>query len=90
LDFEHTVIIKPGPIVGARSESRPVEAIFRRTAQFLGVISGGLLKDSWAQDGDIIGRAAVRAGLKTLDTQGSASKVWEVDQSDILSLGKAE
>ena len=90
LDFEHTVIIKPGLIVGARSESRPVEAIFRRTAQFLGVISGGLLKDSWAQDADIIGRAAVRAGLKTLDTQSSVSKVWEVGQSDILSLGKAE
>lgn len=59
LDFEHTVIIKPGLIVGTRSESRPVEAIFRRTAQFLGSISGGLLKDSWAQDADVIARAAV-------------------------------
>jgi uncharacterized protein YbjT (DUF2867 family) len=90
LDFEHTVIIRPGLIVGTRSGSRPVEAIFRRTAQFLGAISGGLLKDSWAQDADVIGRAAVRAGLKTLDTETSALKVWEVGQSDILSLGRAE
>jgi uncharacterized protein YbjT (DUF2867 family) len=90
LKFEQTVVIKPGLIVGARSDSRPVEAIFRRTARFLGAISGGLLKDSWVEDADVIGRAAVKAGLKTLDTQTPVLKVWEVGQSDILSLGRAE
>jgi uncharacterized protein YbjT (DUF2867 family) len=35
LDFEHTVIVKPGLIVDERKESRPVEAISRGTAKLL-------------------------------------------------------
>jgi uncharacterized protein YbjT (DUF2867 family) len=88
LEFDHTVIVQPGLIVGTRSESRPVEAIVRGTAQILGAISGGYLKDGWAQDADVIGRAAVRAGLKAAQDETTAPKVWVVEQKEILSLGR--
>lgn len=88
LGFEHTLIVKPGLIVGDREESRPVEAVFRGAAKFLGAISGGILKDGWAQDVDVIGRAAVKAGLKADKVKDGELKVWEVEQKEILSLGR--
>jgi uncharacterized protein YbjT (DUF2867 family) len=48
LDFEHTVILKPGIIVGERQESRPVEFVVRKIAGFAGAL-GHALKDPWAQ-----------------------------------------
>jgi uncharacterized protein YbjT (DUF2867 family) len=89
LDFEHTVIVKPGLIVGDRGESRPIEAVFRGTAKLLGALSGGALKDAWAQDADVIARAAVKAGLKASEVKESELKFWEVDQGEILSLGRS-
>jgi hypothetical protein len=88
LGFEHTVILKPGLIVGSREDSRPPEAALRGVAKFMGAISGGLLKDWWAQDADVIGKAAVSAGLKALE--GGAPKVWDVEQSEIVKLGRTE
>lgn len=90
LGFERTVIVKPGLIVGNRKESRPIEAIFRGTAKFLGAISGGFLKDAWAQDADVIARATVKAGLKANESTDSELKVWNVEQKDILALGRKE
>ena len=89
LGFEHTVIVKPGLIIGDRQESRPIEAVLRGAAKVLGAVSGGLLKDGWAQDADVIGRAAVRAGLKANGAEVGELKVWEVEMREILSLGKA-
>lgn len=89
LNFEHTVIVKPGLIVGERGESRPIEAVFRTTAKLLGAISGGILKDVWAQDADVIARAAVRAGLRASEARKSELKVWEVEQKEILDLGQS-
>jgi hypothetical protein len=88
LGFEHTVILKPGLIVGSREDSRPPEAVLRGVAQFMGAISGGLLKDWWAQDAEVIGKAAVSAGLKALE--GGAPKVWSIEQSEIVRLGRTE
>lgn len=88
LGFEHTIILKPGLIVGTREVSRPSEAVFRGVAKFLGAISGGHLKDWWAQDAEVIARAAVSAGLKALE--GGAPKVWDVAQSEIVKLGRTE
>jgi HIM1 len=45
LDFEHTVILRPGLIVGSREDSRPHEAAIQGVAKSISVISGGLLKD---------------------------------------------
>ena len=89
LGFDHTVIVKPGLIVGDRKESRPIETVFRMAARVLGMVSGGRLKNGWAQDADVIARAAVRAGLKANEVEVSKLKVWEVDQKGILSLGRA-
>lgn len=88
LDFEHTVILRPGLIVGAREGSRATEGVFQGVASFMGKFSTGL-KDVWAQDADVIGKAAISAGLKALDG-GDVSKVWIVGQSDIVRLGRTE
>lgn len=64
LNINHTVLIKPGLIVGPRRDSRPPEAVARGLANFMGAISGGCLKDFWAQDAEVIGRAAISAGIQ--------------------------
>lgn len=88
LGFEHTIILRPGLIVGTREDSRPPEAVFRGLAKFMGAVSGGYLTDWWAQDAEVIGRAAVSAGLKALE--GGAPKVWDIGQPEIVKLGRTE
>ena len=90
LDFKHLVLLKPGMIIGDRAESRPIEAVFRGLARGVGKLSGGLLKDFWAQDADVIARAAVNAGLECLDGQAPAGKVWMVSQAEIIKLGHVD
>ena len=75
IDFEHTVLVRPGLIVGNREESRPAEAAARSIAKAAGAIHNGL-KDFWAQDADVIGKAAVSAGLSCFSGQAPAGKVW--------------
>lgn len=48
LNFEHTVILRPGLLVGNREETRMAEAVFRHVARFVGSF-GNALKDPWAQ-----------------------------------------
>jgi len=86
LGFEHTVILRPGLILGNREESRPAEFAVRKVAGFMGMFSSSL-KDFWAQDSDVIAKAAISAGLKALE---GGPKVWEVGQSEILRLGRTE
>lgn len=86
LDFEHTVIVRPGLIVGSREESRPAEFVVRKIAGFAGMLGSGF-KDSWAQDAEVIGRAAVSAGLKALE---GGEKIVEVGQAEIVRLGRTE
>ncbi|TAQ89370.1 hypothetical protein B7494_g2323 [Chlorociboria aeruginascens] len=85
LGFEHTVLLRPGLIVGNREDSRPLEFAVRKLAAFAGALGSGL-KDSWAQDADVIGKAAVSAGLKALKDR-DVPKVWELGQADIVRLG---
>lgn len=91
LGFERTIILRPGLIVGHREESRPTEAIMRYFASGLGKIHSSLT-DFWAQDVDVIARAAVHAGLKALkgDVPTGSEKVWVLSQSDIVRLGRTE
>jgi len=90
LDFLHTVIVKPGLLVGERRDSRPTEAVLKGIARVAGMVSAGLLKDFWAQDVDVIGRAAVSAGLRCLEGGAPEGTVWEVNQSEIIRLGRTE
>lgn len=89
LGFERTVILRPGLISGQRDESRPMEAAARFFAGFAGKVHSGL-KDGWAQDAEVIARAAVNAGVKALagDVPEGSEKVWTLYGSDILRLGK--
>lgn len=89
LEFDHTVILRPGLIGGRREESRPAEAVIRWIADAMGKISGGLLKDFWTQDADVIGRAAVRVGLRAQRGE-LAGKRTILSGKDILELGRAE
>jgi uncharacterized protein YbjT (DUF2867 family) len=88
--FEHTILVKPGLILGTREDSRLSEMILRKFAGFLGVLSTGWLKDPWALDAEVIGKAAVVAGLKALEDGKGTPKVWEVVQSEIIRLGRTE
>ena len=89
IGFPYTVIIKPGLLVGKRNDSRPPEAVLRFVAQGLGTISKGWLTDWWAQDVDVIGKAAVNAALQCIDGKREEG-VWQIDQSEIIKLGRTE
>ncbi|KAF6230893.1 hypothetical protein HO173_011009 [Letharia columbiana] len=89
LGFPHTILVKPGLLVGPRKDSRPMEAAFRVVAKGLGAISKGWLTDWWAQDADVIGRAAVAAGMQCVEGKREEG-VWVVSQNDIIRLGRTE
>jgi len=48
LDFDHTVFLRPGLIVGHREESRPLEFMAQKAAGLAGMLGNGF-RDSWAQ-----------------------------------------
>lgn len=88
LGFEHCVILRPGVIVGEREDSRPAEFVVRSIAKFAGNVSQAL-KDPWAQDAEVIARAAINAGKECID--GKREKgTWMLSQAEIVRLGKEE
>jgi hypothetical protein len=89
LDFEHTIILRPGLIAGHREENRAVEAALRKVANVAGHISSPWLKDPWAQEADVIAKAAVNAGLKAVNGEAK-EKVWILGGKDIIKLGRTE
>lgn len=89
LGFPHTVLVKPGLLIGDRKESRTTEAALQCIAKGMGAISKAGLRDWWAQDVDVIGKAAVVAGMQCLEGKREEG-VWEVSQSEILRLGRKE
>jgi len=88
IGFEHTIIVRPGLIVGARQESRPWEAVSRAIATGLGHLHHGL-KDPWAQDADAIAKAAVLAAIR-VEKGEIKDKVVVLGQGDIVRLGRKE
>lgn len=93
LGFDKTVILRPGLIVGGREKTRMIERPLHLVANLFGAVSGGTLKDSWAQDADVIARAAIRAGTEDAAWDGKGTKMngkmfWVMSQVDILALGK--
>ncbi|KAF1831654.1 NAD dependent epimerase/dehydratase family protein-like protein [Decorospora gaudefroyi] len=86
LGFTHTVILRPGLIVGERGETRAAEAVLRGVAKGLGRVSAGLT-EWWAQDAGVIARAAVEAGVRC--GQGEREKgVWVMGMAEIVELGR--
>lgn len=88
LDFEHTIILRPGVIRRTREESGPLEAIAIDIVAGLRRIHSGLV-DSWAQTTDVVAKAAVHAALK-VETGEVKDKVWILYKTDIMLLGKHE
>ena len=89
IGFEHTIIVRPGLMFGDREESRPAEAVLRMVANGLGKINSHWLKDTWAQEADVVAKAAVAAGLKAAKGQVK-DKVWLIEQEEIIKLGRTE
>lgn len=89
LGFEQTIILRPGLLVGTRLDSRPGEFGARKVASFLGAISGNYLKDIWAQDADVVAKAAVTAALEAVKGTNK-DKVRILGQSDIVRMGRTE
>ncbi|KAG9189171.1 hypothetical protein G6011_06039 [Alternaria panax] len=86
LGFKHTVILRPGLIVGDRTDSRPVEAALRSLAKGLRGFTPKMT-DWWAQDASMIARAAVNAGVHCIEGKKDDG-VWLLDMKDIVALGK--
>ncbi|KPI43110.1 Protein fmp52, mitochondrial [Cyphellophora attinorum] len=87
IGFEHTIILKPGLLVGMREDSRPGEFAARTVAGALGKVSGGWLTDGWAQDADVVARAAVVAGLQAVAGESKKGS-RELGQKEIVRLGR--
>lgn len=85
--FQYTVLVRPGLLVGNRSESRPAEGVLKAVAKGLGSVSKTWLADWWAQDVDVIGRAVVAATMECAESKRKPG-VWEVDQAEIIKLGR--
>jgi uncharacterized protein YbjT (DUF2867 family) len=88
LGFKYCVLVKPGLIVGSRKESRPTEHVARTIANVIGAISTKA-KDAWAQDADVIAKAAVNAGLQCVEGNHEEG-IWTLSQADIVRLGRTE
>ncbi|OAK96622.1 NAD dependent epimerase/dehydratase family protein-like protein [Phaeosphaeriaceae sp. SRC1lsM3a] len=90
LGFKHTVFLRPGFIAGERTsrEAGVAEAGLRWLAKSLGNVSPAL-KNGWAQDGEMIARAAVSAGVQCLEGKREEG-VWVLGQADIVRLGQLE
>ena len=88
LGFKHTVIVRPGLIVGDRSESRPAEAALRGLAKGLRSYVSPKATDWWAQDAGVIARAAIHAGVMCLEEKREEG-VWVLEMGEIVPMGKA-
>lgn len=89
LGFQHLIVLRPGMIVGDRSDSRPAEFVMRSFARFAGSISPRL-SDPWAQDAEVIAKAGVHAAKQALAGERKEEGAWMVSQADIIRLGRTE
>jgi uncharacterized protein YbjT (DUF2867 family) len=89
IGFEHVILLRPGLLVGTREDSRLGAFMGRSMATFLGKISGGLLKDPWAQDADVVALVAVSALLDVTNKRNN-EKVRVLNQQDVIRMGRTE
>jgi uncharacterized protein YbjT (DUF2867 family) len=87
LNFEHTIIVRPGFIVGQRSAT--AEVVLRKVKGLMGAVGGNQATDFWAQDAEVIAKAAVGAGLAAVNGE-QTEKIRVVGQGDIVRLGRTE
>ncbi|KAI1310675.1 NAD(P)-binding protein [Xylaria venustula] len=89
LGFEHAIILRPGFLIGDREVAHTGGAFLGAAFRAVGTYLGQGAKDKFAQDGEVVARAAVNAAI--LAGEGKApSKYWVLEQSDIVRLGRDE
>ena len=86
LDFERTVFLRPGLIMGNRTEPRLMESAFQSIVSLIGKMSSKVM-DSMGQDANIIAKAAVYSGIKAINGE-VVEKVWIVGQLISSSMGE--
>lgn len=89
LGFKNVVILRPGLLVGGREKSRLGEGQMQGIARGLRGVFGNKATNFWAQDADVVAKAAVRAGWKCAKGEREEG-VWEIGQGEIVTLGSPE
>lgn len=88
LGFEKAVFVRPGFLIGKRPSMKFRESQAQAIATWLGRMSGGRLKDVWAQDANVVARAAASAGVLASEGKAPEGKVWNLSQADIVRSGR--
>ncbi|VBB79967.1 Putative mitochondrial protein fmp-52 precursor [Podospora comata] len=89
LGFEHAVILRPGLILGEREQARLGEGQAQGVVKAIGRWFGRGVVDRFAQEGEVIARAAVKA-VEMIEGGRAPSKYWILEQNDIVRLGREE
>ncbi|CCC13113.1 hypothetical protein SMACR_06331 [Sordaria macrospora] len=91
LEFEHGIILRPGLILGERDKAHfPGQGLLVSAVRGLGKwVSQSWLQDSWAQEADVIARAAVKA-VRMAEEGKAPAKWWVLEQDEIVKLGRDE
>jgi uncharacterized protein YbjT (DUF2867 family) len=89
LGFETAIILRPGLIMGDREVAHQGGPLMIGLAKGVGRIFGQGFQDAFAQDAEVIARAAVHAA-KMAEEGKAPQKYWVLEQSDIVRLGRTE
>ncbi|KAK4185558.1 protein FMP52, mitochondrial [Podospora australis] len=89
LGFQTAIILRPGFIMGQRETERMGEGLAVGAVRGLGRLLGLGFQDKFAQDAEVIGRAAVHA-VRLTEEGKAPSPVWILEQADIVRLGRDE
>ncbi|EAS35978.3 protein FMP52, mitochondrial [Coccidioides immitis RS] len=92
LNFEKTIILRPGFLSGQREERRIIEGMVGVIGNAAGWLSKPWLKDWWSNDAVEVARASVSAGLAALKgtEPDGQQKVRILAGKDIVRLGRTE
>ncbi|KAI1346232.1 NAD(P)-binding protein [Xylaria sp. FL0043] len=89
LGFNQAIILRPGFLMGERDVAHAGGSLLASVFNCMGTYIGQGAKDKFAQEGEVVARAAVNAAI--LAAEGKApSKYWILEQSDIVKLGRDE
>ncbi|KAI0400030.1 NAD(P)-binding protein [Xylaria palmicola] len=89
LGFQQAIILRPGFLLGERNVAHTGGALMGSLFHGLKTYIGQGAQDKFAQDGQLVARAAVKAAM--LAAEGKApSKYWVLEQNDIVRLGRGE
>lgn len=89
--FETAVIVRPGMIFGEREAGKEHTGMpfLQGVVKGVGKVFGQGVTDAVGQEADVIARAAV-AAARIAERGEAPSKVWVLEQPDIVRLGRTE